>query len=43
MVTAFKIVYNTVVNFTFEIENDGRLVMLLAASGGRGLSSKSGK
>jgi len=43
MVTAFKIVYNTVINFTFKIENDGRLGMLLAASDGRGLSSKSGK
>ena len=28
MVTAFKIVYNTVVNFTFEIENDSRRELL---------------
>jgi hypothetical protein len=43
MVTAFRIVYNTVINFIFQIENYRWLGMLLAAPGGRSLSSKSGK
>src|SRR5579863_1768687 len=33
MVTAFKIVYNTVISFIFQIENQGWLVLLLAARG----------
>ena len=35
MVTAFNIVYNTVINFTFEIENYRWLVVLSAAPGGQ--------
>jgi hypothetical protein len=43
MVAAFKIVYNTVINFIFQIENCRWFGMLAAPPGGRSLSSKSGK